>query len=94
MVVLIRAVLLHRGRHFVASFVHMTSSPAMIGYTRKMFRCFVGIVNQTLLLTNERLLAFFDIPPLFARKTCRLGKNHHLQEVPKNRAHSVMAKVM
>jgi hypothetical protein len=27
-------------------FVHMTSAPAMIGYTRKMFRDFVGITHS------------------------------------------------
>jgi hypothetical protein len=28
------------------SFVHMTSTPAMIGYTRKMFRGFVGVTRR------------------------------------------------
>jgi hypothetical protein len=49
------------------SFVHMTSAPAMIGYTRKMFRGFVGITRRR--RTNvfvrgqlSKILGMFDRP--------------------------------
>jgi hypothetical protein len=43
------------------SFVHVTSAPAMIGYTRKMFRDFVGITRR------RRTNVFFFCPRIIVQ---------------------------
>jgi hypothetical protein len=56
------------------SFVHMTSAPAMIGYTRKMFRSFVGIARRQMFFVRgqlSKILNMFDRPKhCFGTKVC------------------------